>query len=228
MLSYLGQFYSIIDMDKCMFDNSGWIQSCQQKTITYIMRSLIALTIEVLWYNICPIIAITAVTYLILSKVRTTGRPTIRNGYRADIQRVTDSQADEMEHGPTQSQKQSTLIEIHVNKPILRSIPKPKPIVYDRNTPYIDGKNAYQATSTPNTPTAELSKGQPRRKSISFVIKNESTSETESSSDPTYRPNSKTNQKPKAYNAGKIKGPRDYGPRNNRPSIKPIKKKINI
>ena len=188
-------------MDECMPQSSGWIQSCQQKTITYIMQSLIALTIEVLWFNICPIIAIAAVTYIILSKVRTKGRPTIRNGFRAEVQRVTDRQADEREHGPQQSQKQSTLIEIHANKPTLRTIPKPKAIEYDRNTPFIDGTIKYQATSTPNTPTVNPSQSVSRRKSVSFVQRGETTSESESSSDPTYRPSRATITKIKGKRA---------------------------
>ena len=190
MLSYLGQFYSIIDMEECMPESTGWIATCQRKTTFYIMKALMALTMQIIWSNAFPIIAIAAIAYIIMNKTRINRNQRQQNrigGIREQHNDV-DSDTEEEEERQRQSQNQNTRIEIHTSQPkVLKSIPKPTHNKRNKDKPYINGMTSHQATSTPNTPATNQEQGRSRRKSVNFLTESESESGT--NSDVSYRPN---------------------------------------
>ena len=195
MISLIKRFYAIIDMELCMPDYGEWYMTCREKTLTYILRSIICLLLETIRDNIFPITIILIMTYathIMITKILQNKQ---RN-HRPQTNQNDQQQTKEPQHQPDCTQKQHHEVDILSEQPF--SHPDNKP-TNQHDTPTIkDDTPTFKDDTPTNKDDARPNLCSPQH------IKT-------------------TNQKTKTYDAGKIKGPRDYGPKNkraHRPRIK--------
>ena len=181
MISLIKRFYAIIDMELCMPDYGEWYMTCREKTLTYILRSIICLILETIRDNIFPITIISIMTYATHIMITKIYQNKQRN-HRPQTNQNDQQQTKKPQHQPDCTQNQHPDVEILSEQPCSHTDNKP---TNQNDTPTIkDDTPTNKDDARPNLCSPQHIKT--------------------------------TNQKTKTYDAGKIKGPRDYGPKNKR------------
>ena len=69
MVSFRNRLYDIIDMDKCMPEYGSWFMTCREKTMMYVIKSIVWLVSEYIQDNALPIIILSIVTFVAFSLI---------------------------------------------------------------------------------------------------------------------------------------------------------------
>jgi hypothetical protein len=116
MVSFRNRIYDIIDMDKCMPEYGIWFMTCREKTMMYMIKSIVWLVSGIIRDNALQIIILSIVffeTYSLIMRVKDIKRL----NHRQQTNRNDHQPPKESQHQPELTQYQHVEVNVISEQP---------------------------------------------------------------------------------------------------------------